>query len=97
MTTRHLRAALLLVAALPAAVSVAAAVLKASHLKLSADRHRIELTPQPWPDCPHCYGDGGWWVGGAFPEMEACGCWSHRRELIIPLRPVAPWPDDPSF
>lgn len=48
MTTRHLRTALLLAAAM------AAAVLKAGHWRLYADRHRIELKPQPCRSCPDC-------------------------------------------
>ncbi|MFD4034770.1 hypothetical protein ACFWVP_30775 [Streptomyces sp. NPDC058637] len=72
MTVRHLRAALLLAAAV---------ALKAGHLKLHTDRHRIEITARPRPDCPRCHGEGDCWTSGAFPEMEACGCWSDRREL----------------
>ncbi len=96
MTPRHLRAALLL-AAVPLAAATAAAALKAGHWRLYADRHRIEITARPRPDCPRCHGEGGWWVGGAFPEMEACGCWSDRRELRIRLLPVPDWPDEPPF
>ncbi|MFI1177863.1 hypothetical protein [Streptomyces melanogenes] len=96
MTARRLRAALLLAAVPLAAVAAAAAALKASHLKLTANRYRIEITAQPRPGCPHCRGEGGWWTGGAFPEMEACGCWSDRRELRIRLLPVPGW-DEPPF
>ncbi|MCX5166188.1 hypothetical protein OOK39_44950 [Streptomyces sp. NBC_00264] len=96
MTARHLRGALLLAAAVPLAAATAAAALKASHFKLYADRHRIEITARPRPGCPHCHGEGGWWTGGAFPEMEACGCWSDRRELRIRLRPAPAW-DEPPF
>ncbi|MFJ8856442.1 hypothetical protein [Streptomyces sp. NPDC102437] len=96
MSARHLRAALLLAAAVPLTVATAAVVLRASHLKLYADRHRIEITAQPRPDCPPCRGEGGWWTGGAFPEMEACGCWSDRREIRIRLLPVPGW-DEPPF
>ncbi|MFJ7069761.1 hypothetical protein [Streptomyces sp. NPDC101115] len=87
MTARRLRAALLL-AAVPAAVATAAAALKASHRTVYADRHRIEITARPRPNCPRCHGEVGWWTGGAFPEMEACGCWSNRRELRLRLWPV---------
>ncbi|MFH8371716.1 hypothetical protein [Streptomyces sp. NPDC018031] len=73
-------------------------MLKAAHLKLHADRHRIEITAQPRPNCPHCHGDGGWWTGDPFPETEACGCWADRRQLGIRLLPVRhPWPDEPPF
>ncbi|MFC8878474.1 hypothetical protein [Streptomyces ardesiacus] len=97
MTTRHLRAALLLTA-VPLAAATAVAALKAGHWRLCADRHRIELKPRPRRSCPDCGGAGGWWGGGANPEMEACGCWSDRRELRIRLLPVRdPWPDEPPF
>ncbi|MEU4506771.1 hypothetical protein [Streptomyces sp. NPDC024089] len=97
MTARHLRGALLLAAAVPLAAATAAAALKASHFKLYADRHRIEITARPRPGCPYCHGKGGWWTGGAFPEMEACGCWSDRRELRIRLVPIPSWRDEPPF
>ncbi|MFJ6000350.1 hypothetical protein [Streptomyces sp. NPDC092370] len=93
MTTRGLRAVLLLAAVVP----VTAAALRASHLKFYADRHRIELKPQPRRSCPDCLGAGGWWVGGANPEMEACSCWANRPELRIRLLPVPAWPDEPLF
>lgn len=96
MTTRRPRIALLFVVAVPLAAATAAAILKANHLKLYTDRHRIELSPRPRPDCPHCHGDGGWWTGGPFPGMEACSCWSDRRGLRIPLLPVPDW-DEPPF
>ncbi|MEU2391933.1 hypothetical protein [Streptomyces sp. NPDC007369] len=95
MTTRPVRTALLLVA-VSAAAATAAAVLKAGHWKLHIDRHLIELIAQPQPNCPHCHGEGGWWTGGAFPEMEACGCWSDRRELRLRLLPLPAW-DKPPF
>ncbi|MFB6876362.1 hypothetical protein [Streptomyces sp. NPDC056323] len=88
MTARHLRGALLLTAAVPLAAAMAAAALRAGHHKLFADRYRIEITARPRPGCPNCHGEGGWWTGGAFPEMEACGCWSDRRELRIRLLPI---------
>ncbi|MGW6564986.1 hypothetical protein [Streptomyces sp. NPDC054975] len=50
-------------------------MLKAGHRTLHFNRHNIEITAQPRPNCPRCHGDGGWWLGDAFPEMEACGCW----------------------
>ncbi|MGQ7754874.1 hypothetical protein ACUN29_41735 (plasmid) [Streptomyces sp. WC2508] len=86
MTARHLRAALLL-AAIPLTAATAAAALKAGHWKLHADRHRIHLTPHPRRSCPDCHGKGGWWTGDAFPELEACGCWSDRREFRMRLLP----------
>lgn len=97
MTSHHLRSVLLLAAAMPLAVTAAATVLKASHLRLYADRYRIEAPARPRPGCPHCHGEGGRWAGGPFPEMEACGCWSARRELRIRLLPVPAWPDEPPF
>ncbi|MFF7705372.1 hypothetical protein [Streptomyces lydicus] len=95
MTARHLRGALLLAAAVPLAAATAAAALRAGHLKLYADRHRIEITARPRPGCPRCHGEGGWWIGGAFPEMEPCGCWSDRRELRIRLLPIRAWNEPP--
>ncbi|WP_030889872.1 hypothetical protein [Streptomyces sp. NRRL S-1868] len=80
MTTRHLRAALLL-AAVPLAAAMAAAALKAGHWRLYADRHRIELKPQPRRSCPDCRGAGGWWT--------------NRRELRVRLLPIPAWPDEP--
>ncbi|WP_407842080.1 hypothetical protein ACE1OC_42775 (plasmid) [Streptomyces sp. DSM 116496] len=96
MTSRRLAAGLLLAAAVPLTAAAAAAALRAGHLKLHANRHLIEITAQPRPNCPHCHGEGGWWTGGAFPEMEACGCWSARRELRIRLLPIPAW-DEPPF
>ncbi|MGW1947353.1 hypothetical protein ACWCRC_23885 [Streptomyces sp. NPDC001940] len=55
------------------------------------------LKPQPRRSCPDCRGAGGWWVGGANPEMEACDCWATRRQLRIRLLPVPAWPDGPPF
>ncbi|WP_328698527.1 hypothetical protein [Streptomyces sp. NBC_00342] len=98
MTARHLHGALLLAAAaVPLAAATAATALKAGHWTLYVDRHRIRLTPVARRSCPDCQGEGGWWVGGPFPEMEACGCWSERRELRIRLLPVPAWPDEPPF
>ncbi|WP_236246884.1 hypothetical protein [Streptomyces sp. CC210A] len=92
-----LRTTLLLAAAVPLAVATAAAALKAGHLALHADRHRIELTPLPRPSCPDCRGEGGWWVDGTDPEMEACGCRANRPNWRIRLLPVPAWPDEPPF
>ncbi|MEU4655080.1 hypothetical protein AB0G32_14270 [Streptomyces sp. NPDC023723] len=92
------RTALLVVAAaVPVTLAAAAAVLKAGHWDLHADRHRIHLTPVARRSCPDCRGAGGWWVGGPYPEMEACGCWSDRHELRIRLLPVPARPDEPPF
>ncbi|MFE9859050.1 hypothetical protein [Streptomyces sp. NPDC005780] len=90
------RTAVLVAAAVLVTVA-AAAVLEAGHWRLYADRHRIELTPRPRRSCPDCRGAGGWWVGGPFPEMEAYGCWTDRRELRVRLLPVPAWPGEPPF
>ncbi|MEV0888877.1 hypothetical protein AB0J03_34385 [Streptomyces microflavus] len=84
-------------AVVPLALAAAATVLKAGHWRLYADRHRIHLTPAARRSCPDCRGASGWWTGGPFPEMEACGCWSERHELRIRLLPVADPPDEPPF
>ncbi|WP_431983115.1 hypothetical protein [Streptomyces qinglanensis] len=97
MTARRLRAALLLAATVPLTAATAAAALRAGHWRLYADLHRIELTPRPRRSCPDCRGEGGWWVGGANPGMEACGCWANRRELRVRLLPAPAWPDEPPF
>lgn len=97
MSARHLRGALLVAAAVPLAAATAAAALRAGHWRLYADRHRIELKPQPRRSCPDCRGTGGWWIGGANPEMETCGCWANRPELRVRLLPVPAWPDEPPF
>ncbi|MEW1761543.1 hypothetical protein AB0393_34225 [Streptomyces cyaneofuscatus] len=86
---------LMAAAAVPLALTAAATVLKAGRWRLHADRHRIHLTPVARRSCPDCRGAGGWWTGGPFPEMEACGCWSERRELRIRLLPVPARPDEP--
>ncbi|MFI9311359.1 hypothetical protein [Streptomyces triculaminicus] len=91
------RTAALVAAVVPAAAALSFVVLKAGHWNLYVDRHRLELTARPRPDCPHCHGDGGWWVDGANPEMEACPCWSDRPELGIRLLPGSPFPDEPPF
>ncbi|TVL88465.1 hypothetical protein [Streptomyces sp. SAJ15] len=96
VVARSLRAPLLLAVAVPLTAVTAAAVLKSGRWKLYADRHRIEITARPRPGCPRCHGEGGWWTGGAFPEMEARGCWAHRRELRVRLLPVPAW-DEPPF
>ncbi|MFJ4007733.1 hypothetical protein ACIPWL_30375 [Streptomyces sp. NPDC090023] len=82
--TARARTTVVLAAAVPALVLAMAS----GRWRLSADRHRIELTPRPRRSCPDCRGAGGWWTGGANPEMEACGCWSDRRALRLRLRPV---------
>ncbi|WP_371606837.1 hypothetical protein [Streptomyces sp. NBC_01213] len=94
--TLRARTAVLVAAAVLVTVA-AAAVLESGHWRLYADRHRIELKPRPRRSCPDCRGAGGWWTGGPFPEMEACGCWSERRELRVRLLPVPAWPDEPPF
>ncbi|MFF0337908.1 hypothetical protein ACFYUM_35625 [Streptomyces fimicarius] len=91
------RTAALLAVAVPVTVAVAAAVIEAGHWRLYADRHRITLSPRPRRSCPDCRGAGGWWVDGANPEMEACSCWTPRRELRVRLLPVPAWPDEPPF
>lgn len=93
----RIRTVALVAAAAPVTVAAAAAVLKAGRWQLYADRHRIHLTPVARRSCPDCRGTGGWWVGGPFPEMEACDCWATRRELRIRLLPVPAWPDGPPF
>ncbi|WP_314416158.1 hypothetical protein [Streptomyces sp. DSM 40484] len=89
------RTAALLVAAVPVTVAAAIVVLKAGCWQLYADRHRIHVTPVARRSCPNCRGAGGRWTGGPFPEMEACGCWSDRPELRIPLLPIPARPDEP--
>ncbi|MDX2855157.1 hypothetical protein [Streptomyces scabiei] len=91
------RTAVLVAATVPVTVIAAAAVLEVGHWKLYVDRHRIHLTPVARRSCPDCRGAGGWWVGGANPEMEACGCWSDRRELRIRLLPLPATADEPPF
>lgn len=91
------RTAALVAAAVPATVAAAAAVLEAGHWQLYADRHRIHLTPVARRSCPDCRGAGGCWVGGANLEMEACGCWSNRRELRIRLLPLPATAYEPPF
>lgn len=96
MTACHLRGALLLATVVPFAAATAAAALKAGCWELTATRHEARLSPKPRPRCPDCRGEGGWWVNGPNPEMEACGCWSDRREIRIRLLPVPGW-DEPPF
>ncbi|MFJ7416383.1 hypothetical protein ACIQWZ_37120 [Streptomyces sp. NPDC098077] len=88
---------LMAAAAVPLALATAAAIFKAGHWRLYADRHRIHLTPVARRSCPDCRGAGGWWGDGLFPETEACGCWSERRELRIRLLPVPARPAEPPF
>ncbi|MER5886958.1 hypothetical protein ABT160_24305 [Streptomyces sp. NPDC001941] len=75
----------------------AAAVLESGRWQFYADRHRLALTPRPRRSCPDCQGAGGCWIGGPFPEMEACDCWTNRRELYIRLLPVPVWQLEPPF
>ncbi|MGW5930588.1 hypothetical protein ACWF2L_30820 [Streptomyces anulatus] len=91
------RTALLVAAAVPVTLAAAAVILKANCWRLYADRHRIHLTPAARRSCPDCRGAGGWWTGGPFPEMEACGCWSERPELHIRLLPIPDRSDGPPF
>ncbi|QHC23232.1 hypothetical protein [Streptomyces sp. GS7] len=84
-------------ATVPAVAGTAAVVLKAGHRQLHADRHRIELLPQPHRRFRQCRGESGWWTARPFPEMEACGCWSDWRQLYIQLLPLPAWPDEPPF
>ncbi|MFE5900931.1 hypothetical protein ACFQ67_26450 [Streptomyces sp. NPDC056488] len=91
------RTGVLAAVVVPVAVTAAAAVLKSGRWRLYVDRHRIELQPRPRRSCPDCRGAGGWWVDGANPEMEACSCWTTRRELRVRLLPVPAWPDEPPF
>ncbi|WP_331761931.1 hypothetical protein [Streptomyces anulatus] len=93
--TVRARTALLAAAAVPVTLAAAAAILKAGHWRLYADRHRIHLTPVARRSCTDCRGEVGWWAGGPNPEMEACGCWSERRELRIRLLPVPAGTDEP--
>ncbi|MET9466584.1 hypothetical protein ABZY44_17605 [Streptomyces sp. NPDC006544] len=93
----RVRTAVLIVAAVPVTVAAAAAAHKAGHWDLYAARHRIHLTPVARRSCADCRGEGGWWVGGANPEMEVCSCWSGGRELRIRLLPASAWPDEPPF
>ncbi|MGW3275969.1 hypothetical protein ACWDFH_31580 [Streptomyces kronopolitis] len=90
------RTALLLAASVPVMATAAAVALRAGRWELYVDRHRIEITARPRSNCPRWHGEGGWWVGGAFPEMEACPCWADRRELRIRLLLVPTW-DEPPF
>ncbi|MEU9189475.1 hypothetical protein AB0D14_34020 [Streptomyces sp. NPDC048484] len=91
------RTAVLVAAAVPVAVAAAAAVLEAGRWELYADRYRLHLTPVARRSCPDCRGAGGWWVGGANPEMEACGCWSDRREFRLRILPLPAIVDEPPF
>lgn len=93
---KHIRTVLLL-AAVPITLAATAVALRTGHWSLYVDRHRIELSPQGRPNCPRCHGEGGWWIGGAFPEMEACGCWADRGNLRIRLLPRTPIAYEPPF
>lgn len=92
----HTRTALLL-AAVPATLAAAGVALRVGHWSLYVDRYQIELSPQARSNCARCYGDGGWWIGGALPEMEACGCWADRRGIRIRLLPRSPIDSEPPF
>lgn len=98
MTTRPLRAAVLLLAAASVTATAAAIALKAGHWRMTCSRHGIRLEPLPRPNCPDCRGAGGWWTSGPYPDMEACWCWSDRRQLSLRLlpRPTVPY-DEPPF
>lgn len=57
-------------------------------------RPRIVLTDTPRPDCPDCYGRGGYLVGspGAEePDDVPCECWdpSDQRTVCPIPRPIA--------
>ncbi|MFJ3728527.1 hypothetical protein ACIPYQ_38995 [Streptomyces sp. NPDC090045] len=93
----RIRTAALVAASISVMAAAAAVTLKASRWQLHADRHRIHLTPVARRSCPNCRGAGGWWVGGPFPEMEACDCWATRRELRIRLLPLPATVDEPPF
>ncbi|MFD5820234.1 hypothetical protein [Streptomyces sp. NPDC127038] len=92
-----MRGTLLAAAIVPA---VAMVVLKVGRWQVDVDRKHMTVTPRPRRNCTTCRGAGGVWTSGSFPEMEACGCWSERRHLRIPLRytpATDPWPDEPEF
>ncbi|WP_105973636.1 hypothetical protein [Streptomyces geranii] len=91
------RTALLLVAAVPLTVTVAATALKAGHWRLTRFPYGIRLEPLPRPDCPDCRGEGGWWTSGPYPDMEACWCWAERREVSLRLLPRSTGIDEPPF
>ena len=91
------RIAVLVAAAVPVTVAAAAIALKVGHWELYADRHRIHLSPVARRSCPDCRGAGGWWIDGANPEMEACSCWTNRREFRIRLLPIPGFPHEPPF
>ncbi|MGQ4347528.1 hypothetical protein [Streptomyces sp. SAS_275] len=81
-----MRGIILAAAVVPA---VTAAVLKAGHWQMHADRHHITVTPRPHRCCATCHGAGGVWISGPFPEMEACGC------VVRPAPPADPAPARP--
>ncbi|MFE7077243.1 hypothetical protein ACFU96_44875 [Streptomyces sp. NPDC057620] len=90
------RTAVLLAVATVGVLRATTAVLRAGHWQLHAD-HRIHLLPRARHSCPNCRGTGGRWTGGPFPEMDACHCWSERRELRIQLLPPADLPAGDPF
>jgi hypothetical protein len=65
--------------------------------RLELSRDLVALVPRPRRTCPRCHGEGGWWNGGPYPDMEACPCWVDRRELRLRLRRPTPWRDEPPF
>ncbi|WP_051718175.1 hypothetical protein [Streptomyces megasporus] len=95
--TRPPVAALLALGATAAVAAATVCVRTAGPWSLHVSRHLIELSPTARRNCPDCRGQGGWWIGGANPEMEACGCWSDRPTLRVRLLPRPPIPDEPPF
>ncbi|MGW6016268.1 hypothetical protein [Streptomyces sp. NPDC055210] len=91
------RTAVLLAVATVAVLRTTTAVLRTVGWQLHADRHRIHLLPRARHSCQNCRGTGGRWTGGPFPEMDACDCWSERRELRIQLLPLAGLPTTDPF
>ncbi|MER7983369.1 hypothetical protein [Streptomyces sp. NPDC095817] len=87
----------ILAAVVVASPVLVAACLRVGHWQVDVDRTHITVTPRPRRHCSFCRGAGGCWMGGPFPEMEACGCWSDRRHLRIRIGAAPdPWPE-PSF
>ncbi|MFB0620318.1 hypothetical protein [Streptomyces sp. AGS-58] len=93
MTGCRLRAALLIAAAVPLAAATAAAVLKAGHWRLHADRHRIELTPQPRRSCPDCRDAGGWGSTARTRRWRRAAAGRTGANCASAL-PVPAWPDN---
>lgn len=92
-----MRGIILAAAVVPA---VTAAVLKAGHWQMHADRHHITVTPGPIAAAPRVM---AWAASGSaerFRRWRRMAAWSDRRHLRIPLRrgPAAdPRPDEPAF